>query len=138
MAKTKWRTHWNYTFKPQTKFGKSLTVPDQNMSVVEIMKRYASGRSLKGNAGTPIYDEGVDPFNGVDPRSLDISERADIMRDVKDRIDEANKLTAEINAKAQEKAKKDAWIKEHQEAQQKQEPKPSEATSGPSAANPKS
>lgn len=111
MAKKVWRTAFNHTtlgYPVQKKFGKSMTVPDQNMSVVEIMKRYASGRPIKGQSGVPIYDEETDQWYGVDPRSLDISERADKMREVAGLIEAANAKQAELDAAAKKKAFEDS------------------------------
>lgn len=130
MKKRVFRTAFNYVqlgYNKQGKFGKSQTVPDQNMSVVEIMKRYASGRPLNGTKREPIYDEGIDPFQGVDPRSLDITERADTMRNVQRLIDEGVATQEKMKEKAAKDALYASWDKKRKE---------SEATSGPSAANP--
>jgi len=57
----------------------SLTVPDQSMSIGEIIRRFASGLPLGGQR-VPLYeDEGEDMFDGVNPKSLDITERHDIL-----------------------------------------------------------
>jgi len=55
-------------------FGPSLTVPDQSMSIKEILDRYARGLPMEGKV--PIY-EGEDG-DGIDPRRLDLSERAEL------------------------------------------------------------
>ena len=56
-------------------FGPSLTVPDQAMSVRQILERYANGLPL-GGSKEPIY-EGEDG-DGIDPRRLDLAERQEL------------------------------------------------------------
>jgi len=53
----------------------SQTVPDQTMSIRELLKRYASGLPL-GGSKEPIY-EGEDG-DGIDPRRLDLAERQEL------------------------------------------------------------
>jgi hypothetical protein len=53
----------------------SETIPDQAMSVRELLTRYASGHSL-GGSKEPIY-EGEDG-DGIDPRRLDLAERQEL------------------------------------------------------------
>jgi len=53
----------------------SQTVPDQTMSIRELVRRYASGLPL-GGSKEPIY-EGEDG-DGVDPRRLDLAERQEL------------------------------------------------------------
>jgi hypothetical protein len=53
----------------------SQTIPDQTMSIRELVKRYASGLPL-GGANNPIY-EGEDG-DGIDPRRLDLAERQEL------------------------------------------------------------
>jgi hypothetical protein len=53
---------------------KSLTIPDQAMSVKEILSRFSRG--LNVNGFTPIYEdvESTDDYM-PDPRTLDLAER---------------------------------------------------------------
>jgi hypothetical protein len=53
----------------------SETVPDQSMSVRELLRRYASGLPLS-NGKESIY-EGEDG-DGIDPRRLDLAERQEL------------------------------------------------------------
>ncbi len=53
----------------------SQTIPDQTMSIRELLRRYASGLPL-GGSKDPIY-EGEDG-DGVDPRRLDLAERQEL------------------------------------------------------------
>lgn len=53
----------------------SQTVPDQALTIREILKRYASGQPL-GGSQEPIY-EGEDG-DGIDPRRLDLAERQEL------------------------------------------------------------
>ena len=53
----------------------SMTIPDQSMSVRELLQRYAHGLPLAGGK-EPIY-EGEDG-DGIDPRRLDLAERQEL------------------------------------------------------------
>lgn len=79
----------------------SLTVPDQTMSVKQILARHAQGLPITGAKGEPQYNpEG----NGVDIRTLDLSEVYDLKIATQRRIEE---LKASAKAAAEE-AKKQA------------------------------
>ena len=56
-------------------FEPSQTIPDQALTVKEILTRYASGLPL-GGSNEPIY-EGEDG-DGIDPRRLDLAERQEL------------------------------------------------------------
>lgn len=53
----------------------SQTIPDQSMSVRELLERYANGLPLAGSK-EPIW-EGEDG-DGIDPRRLDLAERQEL------------------------------------------------------------
>jgi hypothetical protein len=53
----------------------SVTVPDQTMSLRQILERYARGLPVSGVLKTPIYDHENDLPN---PATLDFAERADL------------------------------------------------------------
>ena len=65
----------------------SKTIPDQTLSITEILKRYASGLPLEG-ARVPIYngDEAV-----PDTRKMDLSEIEDLKRSNQEHIQELQK-----------------------------------------------
>lgn len=65
----------------------SMTVPDQTMSIQEIMKRYARGLSLGGSLRTPIYDNDEDFDNDLpDIRTMDYAEREEFAQRAQDEI----------------------------------------------------
>jgi hypothetical protein len=53
----------------------SQTIPDQTLTIRELVKRYASGLPL-GGGQNPIY-EGEDG-DGIDPRTLDLADRQEL------------------------------------------------------------
>jgi hypothetical protein len=53
----------------------SQTIPDQSMSVRELLQRYASGLPLGGGKES-IYEG--EEGDGVDPRRLDLAERQEL------------------------------------------------------------
>jgi hypothetical protein len=72
------RNTLNYNSKEEkyeTNGQPSMTVPDQTMSIRELIRRYASGLPL-GGSKEPIY-EGEDG-DGIDPRTLDLAERQEL------------------------------------------------------------
>lgn len=56
-------------------FEPSQTIPDQTMSIRELVRRYASGLPL-GGSREPIYEG--EEGDGIDPRRLDLAERQEI------------------------------------------------------------
>lgn len=74
----------------------SLTVPDQTMSMREIMLRYASGLPISGNNAEPQYDDLDSPYAGLNLNTLDLSERYDLADEVQREYEE---LQEEIKTK---------------------------------------
>lgn len=55
--------------------GKSITVPDQTMSLQEILVRFAHGQMPTGNDNAMYHDDVDQEFNqGIDIRRLDLAE----------------------------------------------------------------
>ncbi|WNK14130.1 MAG: hypothetical protein [Microvirus sp.] len=65
----------------------SLTIPDQTLSIPELIKRYANGQSLGGQVKIPQYEEN-DILNGRPFASFDLSEQHDIVRNAKNEYQE--------------------------------------------------
>jgi hypothetical protein len=59
----------------------SKTIPDQTMSIPELIRRYASGLPL-GGARVPMYEDDPeqDILNGRNWSSLDLTEKHDFIR----------------------------------------------------------
>lgn len=66
--------------KGEVNNGKDMTVPDQSMTISEILRRFGSGLPL-GGSRVEFWEGDEDMWNGVDPRTLDISEREAIIKD---------------------------------------------------------
>lgn len=80
------KTHFNSIPEPgETIPGASMTIPDQALSIGEIMRRFASGLPLGGQR-VPVYDDGDDMFDGVNPATLDISEKQQIIENYKEEL----------------------------------------------------
>ena len=92
----------NYQFTHQTgeKSTKpSMTIPDQTMSIREILDRYARGLPIEAGK-VPIYDgEDYTP----DPRYMDLADRQEYMEYAKDQI----KSYQETNTEKQNEVKTD-------------------------------
>ncbi len=61
----------------------SLTIPDQNMSIREIIERHTRGLPI--NAFTPVY-EGED-YDLPDPKTLDLTERQELAEKIKQEVE---------------------------------------------------
>jgi len=102
--KTKILVKTNYNTEKHIAHGEvnsqpSKTIPDQTLSIPELIRRYASGQSL-GGGRIPIYEEN-DMLNGRPFASFDLSEQHDIVRNAKneyqetiDRLRNSKKQTA--------------------------------------------
>lgn len=62
----------------------SMTIPDQSMSVKEIMDRYTRGLPIDGQK-VPVYTGGDDDM--PDPRTLDLAERQQLAEDAQNELD---------------------------------------------------
>jgi len=87
----------------------SMTIPDQTMSIPELIRRYANGQSL-GGGRIPQYEEN-DILNGKPFASFDLSEQHDIVRNLKNEYHETvNRLrnnktqTAKENINTEERS----------------------------------
>lgn len=84
---TNFKTHYNFEVHiPDDEVNNmpSLTVPDQSMSVSEIMRRFANGLPIGGQQ-VELWEQD-DVFEGVDPRRLDLSEHEDLQRSIKQEL----------------------------------------------------
>lgn len=76
----------------------SETIPDQSMSIREILDRYARGLPLE--ARTPIWDDNADENDVVpDPRTMDLSERQEFAQQAKQELEEIKSKIAEKKLK---------------------------------------
>lgn len=85
--------------------GESMTVPDQTLSLRQLLDRYASGRPLEGRAShADFYDE--ENFH-PDPRTLDLEELYQMAQNSRQEILEADGKVKAFDA--ENKAKKAAY-----------------------------
>lgn len=79
----------NRIFKGEINNLPSKTIPDQAMSIPELIRRYASGLPL-GAPKVPMYAENPeeDLLFGKDFRTLDLSEQHDIVKNAKREYEE--------------------------------------------------
>jgi len=98
-----WYNQTEFPSKHETPSGPSMTVPDQTMSVAEMIRRHANGLPFEG-VKVPIYEGDTDPLNGINPKTLDMVD----LQELRDDAIERNK--AKLN-KAQERKKADAEAK---------------------------
>lgn len=80
----------------------SLTMPDQALSVQEMIDRHRRGLPVRGYADMEYVDE-TDPLGGRDLKSLDLEEVKQIVGEIRKRYNDA----------------RDKWYKEETERRQK-------------------
>jgi hypothetical protein len=84
---TKFRNHYNqknFTTDHEVNTQPSLTIPDQSMTVKEIMERYARGLNVGGEK-VPVY-EGEDPSPNFG--TMDLAERQEIVEQMKNELED--------------------------------------------------
>lgn len=62
----------------------SLTIPDQTLTIKEILQRFASGQTLEGKI--PIYDESESEEYIPDPRYMDLAEREELSENFREEL----------------------------------------------------
>lgn len=95
----------------------SETVPNQSMTITEIYKRYASGRSLSG-IKNPVYDDdgnrGFDlTFDDYMPdlTKMDLADRQEIMENAREQLEEVKKrLNGIASARKKQASDKEAEL----------------------------
>ena len=95
------------SYKGQTNVGESKTLPDQSMTLRELLIRYAKGLPLEGQK-TPIW-EGEEGFD-IDPQKLDLAEIEELREKAETELkDINNRVKEEVEKK---RAKKRSTITE--------------------------
>lgn len=108
----KFKTQFNGPHPPMGEINRlpSATVPDQTMSIKEILDRHSRGLPISAGK-VPIFDDSEEYF--PDPSKMDLADReayADLLREQYDEIQE--------NLRATKKAQDDARAKAAAEAKQ--------------------
>lgn len=118
------RTHYNsrfYAKNQELNTMPSLTVPDEAMSVQELVKRFASGLPISGGR-IPMYED-VDELELTDQQRLDLSERDAIIRERQEELIEIDKRIRERRLKAEE-IRLEKMIRERLEKKAEENPIP--------------
>lgn len=80
----------------------SKTIPDQTLSIAQIMERYAKGLPIGGINTAPIYDEESD---GINYKTLDQVDIQEMMRDAKETIRNFDEYKKEYEQRNKEENK---------------------------------
>lgn len=113
----------------------SLTIPDQAMTVAELLRRHSSGLPLMGSR-VPMYDDNDDgtiddSISGINLSTLDLSEREALLQQAKELQERLKKERAEQMIEHREKqkaARKAALRKEYEELQRDLNPEKTDRT----------
>lgn len=87
----------------------SLTVPDQSMTIREILERYARGLPLEAGK-VPIYHGEDNPT--VDLNAMELTDRMDFIQETMEKGEKAKKDLDEQKQARKKKKEKDALIQE--------------------------
>lgn len=119
----KFQTHYNNRPTDEIRFSKkttqpSLTIPDQSMSVADLLRRNAKGLSLGGNRNPDYDDDGTGTeidFDDYIPNTgkMDLADRQEFMEVAKDHLEEVKKKLNAL-ASAREKQRK---LREQEDAE---------------------
>lgn len=99
----------------ESNFPESQTIPDQALSIAEILDRHTRGlRTPDSMIG--YYDEGVDPLelDGVDFNSLDLAEKMDVIRTHKQKAADLRKNYNKSQKIMQEAELRSKIIQQHE------------------------
>jgi hypothetical protein len=90
------RNQYNREPRVNTRFTQpSLTIPDQGLTIKQILNRYAKGLPLGGvDPNSAIYD---DESEGIDPRKLDLVEIQELQSET---LDKLNRLKQEAQERS--------------------------------------
>jgi len=108
----KFQTQWNETWEPDYEVNEkpSMTVPDQTMSIKEILERHARGLSFE-DGKVPMYEGEDNPTPDLD--RMELTDRMDLLQANADKVkDLYDKHKAEEKS-ALESSLKDSWVKEY-------------------------
>lgn len=136
-SKMKFQTHYAGSIPGLEKISKkpSNTLPNQSMTITEIYKRYASGRSLSG-VRSPEYDDdgsgklNID-FDDYMPNleTLDLADRQQILEHTRLELDEVKKrLDGIAKARKLNQSKKEAMLLKRIQDLEKGDPEKKEVT----------
>ena len=77
----------DFPYKGEVNNQPSETVPDQTMTMREILTRYAKGQSIDG-VKTPLWEEGEGYAR--DPETLDLAEREELATQAREELQQIN------------------------------------------------
>ncbi|WNK13164.1 MAG: hypothetical protein [Microvirus sp.] len=114
----RWTTIYNHDWanaKRETNTKPSMTLPNQSMSMREIMSKFASGMPINASQREEIYD-GEDFY--PDPKTLDLAELQQIKEQYRDEIKEIESRQKKI--KEDQKVLEKIPTEDHQSKEAKQ------------------
>ncbi|QXP07947.1 MAG: hypothetical protein [Arizlama microvirus] len=99
----------------------SETIPDQTMSMTEILRRFASGLPL-GASKVEMYDGGEDDiYDGINPATLDLAEKQQIADMAKQELQEIQNRMNDRKERELTKKQQKAWEKQQKMLEQQQQ-----------------
>ena len=92
----------DYPYKGEVNNKPSETIPDQTMTMREILTRYAKGLPIDGEK-TPLWEEGEG--YAKDPETLDLAEREELATQAREELQQINERIKASKAKSDAKNK---------------------------------
>lgn len=108
MAKPYIRTQWNRPYwdvKKETFTKPSMTIPDETLTIKEILQRYTSGQPIPGGK-EPIY-EGEEPTFPLNWEKLDLEEKMQYLNNARQALQDHEEETRKKIKESQEKLRQE-------------------------------
>lgn len=115
--------------------GISMTVPDQSMTLKQILTRFAHGHVPTGREGFYLEEEDIPYNNGIDVRKLDLSEIADLKNSNIEYIQRFKNELAEKNKQLladKEKQRLEEYYNKRKQEEREKNPSQEEREKNPS------
>lgn len=103
----------------------SMTIPDQSMSLKEMMERYTRGQDLGAVAKVQLWEEEEGEQMGINPKTLDLAEIEEMKLNNADKIREIHEDYEQTRTAKQREKDRKQWEKEQEaKSSEKQAIKP--------------
>lgn len=99
----------------------SMTVPGQSLSMREILQRFTHGLPIEGQK-TSIFEEDQEPSQGINPKTLDLVDRQELMETNKQLINDIQNRQKARRKKHSDSAERDRIEKAVKQAQKDEKP----------------
>lgn len=130
----KFKSNWNAEQFPddgEVNEFPSETIPDQALTVRQLLDRFQAGKDLMGQPGDFEEEDEDDAFYSIDISKMDLAEREEWLRAAKEEVDRLRAVLNEKAALQREQEAIEAQKKQYEEFKARQEKEQEEARKRP-------